>query len=655
MKLLKKGTAVFCTALILLLSGCGKTDSSESTPKSANQSAGTMFSDRDLDPSYDESAATKISLSDAGVQIEGTGASAESSTVTVSSAGTYILSGALTDGQITVDAEKTDKIQLVFKNADITSTTGPAIYVKSADKVFLTIDADTENSLSDSASYADSSDQNNPDGAVFSQDDLTLNGTGKLTVNGNYKHGVVSKDDLVITGGEITVTAAKDGLQGKDSVRVGGGSLNIAAGSDGIISSNDEETENGFVYIADGSLNISAQTDGIQATNYVEIKNGNISVVSGGGSANALSHKNNDMPVAPGTQTEQTWNSEESDTQSMKGIKAGNDIRISGGNLSVDSADDSVHSNGTAALSGGDISLTSGDDGVHADAELTVSGGNVSILNSYEGLEGKNITVSGGNISIKASDDGMNAAGGSDGSSVNGRAGQNPFDADPDAFINISGGYIIIDADGDGVDSNGSMTVSGGVMLISGPVNGGDGALDSEERPVITGGTVIAAGSVGMAETFSEDSSQCSISYNVSGSAGERISLVSSNGDVILSFAPAKQYGNVVMSSANMKQGESYTVYLGGNAASADQNGFADEGTLNDGEKQEDITLSQISNSAGTQGGSNMGRMPDGNGPSPDSSDNPPQKPDSGDMPERPDGQTPPDRPDMPGGGQSQS
>ena len=211
------------------------------------------------------------------------------------------------------------------------------------------------------------------------------------------------------------------------------------------------------------------------------------------------------------------------------------------------------------------LTLKSGDDGIHADAALTISGGSVTVSDSYEGLEAADIVIEGGEISVTASDDGLNAAGGSDGSNGGGMFGGDPFAAQ-DASITISGGSLTVNADGDGIDSNGDLTVSGGTIFVSGPTNSGNGALDYNGSGVITGGTLIAAGASGMAENFSNGSTQCSVLVNFSStvSAGSEICVYDSDGTLIASYTPEKNYQCAVISSPALAVGETCTVTAGG-------------------------------------------------------------------------------------------
>ena len=277
------------TSLVILLSSCGnsknetetkeltdnQTDTASEKSETGNAALsdlsgttdedGYSFTERDFDASYDKSNLVSVILSDDGCTVYGNGAAADDNGVVITESGTYIMSGTLSNGFIKVSAETDIKIQLVLDGVSIHNESGPAIYIQSADKVFITLAEDSVNTLSDGTSYSATDDSTNLDATLFSKEDLTVNGSGILNISGNYKHGIVSKDDLVITGGTINVTSVKVGLNGKDCVKIGGGTIDIQAGSDGIRSDNSEDTSRGYIYIAGGNINITSENDGIQA------------------------------------------------------------------------------------------------------------------------------------------------------------------------------------------------------------------------------------------------------------------------------------------------------------------------------------------------------------------------------------------------------
>ncbi len=561
------------------------------------------YTDRDLDANRSTAGATVITLKTNSISVNGSGASVSGGVVTITSAGTYTVSGTLLNGQIVVAAGKEDKVQLVFHGVRITCADHAPVYIKSADKVFITLSAKTENSLTDGSSYTLSEADSTVDGALFSKADLTLNGSGSLTVKANYRHGIVSKDDLVVTGGVYDITAAGDGLQGKDCIKINDGTFTVNAGADGMKSNNDEDASKGFVSIDGGKFAITAANDGIQAETVLRITKADITMKTGGGSANASTDSKGEE--RPGWGFWGNRSDSSADTESAKGLKASGDMILSGGSFQIDSSDDSVHSNGSITISGGSFALSSGDDGIHADANLTVSNGTINITKSYEGLEGKSIDLKGGTIHLVASDDGINAAGGNDSSSMGGRPGQNRFQSEGSSYLSISGGYVVVNASGDGIDVNGSLLISGGTVLVNGPTSDGDGGLDYDGTAKITGGTVIVVGSAGMAQGFGTSSTQCSFSYTFSStqSAAQPLSITDSSGKVIASFMPMKSYRNIVVSTPALALKSTYSVYAGGTVSGTDSDGFTASGSLSGGTKVTDITLSSVCTSVNTQGG----------------------------------------------------
>lgn len=504
-----------------------------------------MFTARDKEIGWDEEESITINLDKNLITASSDDVAIDGSTAVITKEGVYIISGSLTDGQIIVDAQKTAKIQLVLDGAAISSKNSAPVYVRQADKVFITLAADTENILSNQGEFTAIND-NNIDSVIFSKDDLTLNGAGSITVNTEYGHGIVSKDDLVITSGIYEITAAGHGMAGKDSVRIAGGSFDITSGKDGIHSENTDDTSLGYVYIADGTFTITAQTDGIDGAAAVQADGGNFHITTGGGSENASTDKSGSQN--PGS--------------SAKAIKADGDIIIKEGAYTIDSSDDSIHANGNVHIYNGTFHLSSGDDGIHADTAVSVQSGGIEIVKSYEGIEGKNIEITGGTIFVVSSDDGINAGGGSDGSGVNQRPGQGSFNTDADCYIKISGGAITVTASGDGIDSNGSFYVFGGEVYVTCASGGGDGALDYDGTAEVTGGIVFAAGPGQMAQNFSDTSTQGSVLVSSQNTVQGTAVLKNSQGKELASFTPASSYNAVVISSPALKQGETYTVIM---------------------------------------------------------------------------------------------
>lgn len=645
------------------------------------------YSKRDTDPTYDLAPATTISLSGTDADVSGEGVSVADGVVTITAEGTYVVSGTF-EGCVVVDAPDTDKVQLVLDSATITNTTGAAIFVKQADKCFITLAEGSENVLEDGANYSFEEGGDEPNAALFSKEDLTINGSGKLTVKGNYRHGVASKDDLVITGGELDVTSVEDGLRGKDCVKIKDGTFTITADQDGIKSNNDSDATRGFVSIDGGTFDITAGDEGVQAKTY---------------------------------------------------------LRIAGGEMIVHAADDALHSDLEGVIEDGTLVLTAGDDAFHAETVLTLNGGDVAIRECVEGYEAEKVYVNDGVHYIVSSDDAVNAAvadlsgedssaqsagfdfggdpadrgaqaaaGGFERGNKSGRknmsseipsdsgapsdseaatddqnampeppampegemptppefsegemptppefsegemperpegdvamespTGERPADEaamDPSAngaettgrmpggrgdfgtrggfggpggmggaseecLLQINGGYLWVDAQGDGLDSNGSLEINGGTVLVNGPSNSGNGGLDYELSATVDGGSVLVVGAAGMAADFTDASEQPFVTALVSGQAGDTVALVDSDGQILISMTATKSFQVVQASSERLVEGQEYTIVVGGSIEDTDEMGFTQSGSVEGGSSTTVTASTTPSGAAGGMGG----------------------------------------------------
>ena len=442
----------------------------------------------DLDASESSSELSTIKLDGDSITFDGGGITVGNNTVTITAAGTYSISGTLNNGQIIVDTRDEETVRLVLNGVNITYATGAPISVSNAEKTMITLAAGTENVVTDGSSYifADA-ETDEPDAAVFSKDDLTINGDGSLTVNANYNNGIVSKDNLKITGGNIAVNSVNDGIRGGDSIAV---------------------------------------LDGI---------------------------------------------------------------------ITVDSADDAIHSNGSLTIDGGHLMLTAGDNGVHADDSLIINGGNLTIAQSYEGLESVVITINDGTIHLFSSDDGISVAGGNDGSGTS-DPGQDSLNDANNNTLEINGGYIVIDAGGDGIDVNGPGTMNGGVVIVNGPTDNRNGMLDVDGSLVINGGFLVAAGSAGMAQAPGTTSTQYSVLETLPSlqAAGTMIHIESEDGEGILTFVPSKVYQTIVLSSPKLVNGSTYVVYSGGSATGTVSDGLYSDGTYTPGVENSSFTITSM-------------------------------------------------------------
>ena len=389
------------------------------------------FSDRDLAGTYDEAEAEKITL---------TGGS-----VTISEEGVYIIEGEISDGQIIVEADKTEKVQLVLNGVTVSSSDSAAIYVKSADKVFITLADGSTNVLSTEGEYAVSED--NVDGVIFSKDDLTINGTGTLEISTEYGHGIVGKDDLTITGGTISVESSLSGISANDVLAITGTDITVTSDMDAIHCENDDLTL-GNIYIESGTFDLNSKGDGISATGELTIMDGEFKIRTAGGGTD----------------------------ESMKGLKSDGYLTIYGGYFDLETTEDSIHSDSCVTIDGGVFDIYSEDDAVHADGMLTINGGEFDI-EALEGMEATYILINDGVINIYGKDDGINAANKS---------------SDYEVAVEINGGDITIDmeaGDTDGIDSNGNIYINGGTIRVN-----GQSAIDYDGYAEYTGGTIIING-----------------------------------------------------------------------------------------------------------------------------------------------------------------
>lgn len=461
-------------------------------------------------------AETVITGKGDSVSVTGTGAAVDQRVVTITAAGTYRLSGEITDGQIAVNAGKEDEVRLILDGFTISNASSSAVYGIKSGSITITTEEGTDNYISDGTQYQyEEEDADEPDAAVFSKDDIILEGSGTLTVTGNYGCGIRSKDDLTVKSGTYVIDAVQDAMKGKDSVEIEGGTFTLNAGEDGIQASNDEEEDKGYVKISDGTFSITA---------------------------------------------------------AAKGIKAETLLEVTGGTIDIDSEDDAVHCNGDVNITGGTFTIATGDDGIHADNQVVIDDGTITVIESYEGIEGLTIDINGGVIDVTSKDDGLNAAEGNDGSGnleygMEGRPGGpgGAFGSTEGAYIKITGGEIKVSASGDGIDSNGDFYMEGGTVIVEGPTDNGNGTLDYDGTGTISGGTFMGTGSSGMLQSFSSDSTQnvIVVYFADTKTAGTEWTLTSGDETVMLSGNPDKEYSSLIISSPELKDGETHQLAAG--------------------------------------------------------------------------------------------
>lgn len=496
--------------------------------------------------------------------------------VMIRSAGTYRITGALNDGQIIVNTKDAGAVKLILDNAQVSCSNNAPICVLAADEVIIQLEAGTENTITDGASYVFAS----PNAALFSRVDMKITGSGSLRVTGKYNDGIASKDGLIIESGTIFVSAVDDGIRGKDYLIIKGGKLTLNTGGDGLKADNAINATLGYVKIENGSVNIVAGGDAIQAETNVLIIGGNFDLTCGGGST---------MTVGANT--------------SAKGIKGKVNITIDDGAFTINSADDAVHSDGTLTVNGASFVIATADDGIRAETAITINNGDINITNSYEGIEAPIITINGGTIHIVSSDDGINL--GVDPNTIPpaGQPGARFSIYSGDYYLYINGGYIFVNALGDGIDSNGAVVMNGGVVIVDGPSSDMNSALDHVAFNM-TRGYLVAVGSAGMALPPGDLSAQYSVMLNFRtvNRAGTLISIRASDGTELFTFRPTKQYQSIVFSMPELALGATYDVYIGGSHTGTLKDGLYLGGVYTPGTKYTTFTITSKVTQIGSSG-----------------------------------------------------
>ena len=540
------------------------------------------FTDNDLDGSWSTGGATTAVLDGDCGSVSGSGAYMLGGDLIITSAGRYVVSGTLDDGSLRVDAADNAKVWIMLSGVSLSCSDDAAIYVAGADKVFLTLADGSENTVESGAEYSAEALADKHDGAIFSHDDLTINGSGSLTVTAGYKHGIAANDDLFITGGSITVSAPTDAIHAGDRLCMREAVLTLEAGDDGM----SVGSENGELYIESGSIGISAEDDGIHTVGGITLLAGALDIDAGDDGI----HSDSSISLADGVVL--------SISRCYEGIEAPA-IDITGGDITVYSTDDGINACGGSSAGGfGGAGDFGGADNFGGDGSDRfggnmpggkTDGGDVS---DSAALSASAVTTdsaeSGGSSDTLAptdSGDVRSSAGhngppdisdasetsdivGADGSS---ETAETADDALP--YVHISGGRIVIinseGSDADGIDSNGDILIDGGELYISLSGSGNNTALDygSENGGVcrIDGGILVACGSSSMLEEVDSSSAQVSVTY-VTASLTEdgcTVSLADSDGTTLLTHEVPLGFTAVTVSCPGLSVGDSCTLAIG--------------------------------------------------------------------------------------------
>ena len=521
-----------------------------------------------------------------GGDVSANGVTIDGTNLTISNTGTYVLSGSCSSGSITV-AKKSGDVTLSLNGLSLTNTADEAaISVKNNSYVTLFLTEGSENVISDAAG----DDSYTHKHCISSKLDLTIEGSGKLTVNGNRKNGIKSDAGLFVKEGvSLTINCADNGMAADDVMELAADSISITTVSgDAIRSLPDEITDSArsIITIDGGNYDISAGADGIQVSGNLIINDGSFDITTGGGSQVTLSE----------------------DADSCKGLKSASTISVNGGDFTINSADDAIHSDDCVYLTGGNFDIKTGDDGAHADSCLYVGYGDdgkdsdlyINIEESYEGLEGGNVYLNYGNVYVTASDDGVNAAGGSSNGTDPGSSREDQFtpggpggksgpgmasvaadSSDYNIFIN--GGNYYVNVSGDGLDSNGSITVTGGNVVVFGQQSGGDNdAIDFDGTLTLNGGRLFGAGGTGMQSFTSVSGSQSYIDKKLTVNKGSYIIVKDNSGNVVASIPAVKNIARVFYSAPglNSSNKSSYTVSSSGSQTEISEGLMVKDSTL---------------------------------------------------------------------------
>ncbi|PTN03791.1 carbohydrate-binding domain-containing protein [Mangrovibacterium marinum] len=534
------------------------------------------------DYTWDGESATAIVLNTTSITVSGDGATANGTTATITAAGTYLVSGTLTNGKIIVDTEAEEAVKIVLNSVNITCSNSAPIAVMSAEKVVVILADGTENYLTDGSSYSfSSSDEDEPNAALFSKSDLSISGNGSLIIDANYNDGIASKDGLIIASGTIQINAIDDGIRGKDYLVIESGTIDVTAGGDGFKSDNDEDDAKGYISIESGTITITSGNDAMQATTDLLITDGTFNLKSGGGSSSYASS-----------------------SESAKGLKADVSIVIETGDFTINSSDDAIHSGYLISLNDGTYNIASGDDGIHTDNTVNLNGGTINISKSYEGIEGPYINVNGGTIYVTASDDGLNASKGNGGES------------DDSSLLDITGGYLVVTPQADGLDSNGKITISGGTVLVHGASSSMEVGVDVNGTFTISGGFIAITGpNSNMTETPSSSSSQYSVLARLGStkSSSTLFNIQDAQGNDLITFQPSRSYYTVLFSSSELANGSSYYINTGGSySGGTELDGLYTGGTYSGGTQYTSFTISSAVSTVGSGSGTTG---PGGTGP----------------------------------------
>jgi hypothetical protein len=505
-----------------------------------------------LDYQWDSTKVVTIHLSSTITTSDAKKAVVSGSIITINSKGTYEISGTLTDGQIIVEAEGI--VRLILKNASISNSTTSPIFIKAAGKAIIILPDETENTITDGSNYVVTEDSLNA--TIYSKDYLAFYGDGELTVNGNYNGAIHSKDELIFESGNYQINAAGFGIKGKDYLLINNGTFEINSIGDGLKSDNDSAATNlGFVKINNGSFSITSNSDAISAVQDVFLKNGDYNITTGGGY------------------------SIEAGTTSTKGIK-GKNITIDGGTYNISSSDNSIDATNQLTINGASFTLYSANKPIESDSSIIINDGTISILKAVKGISSYKIYINGGAISVISTNDCLKGTLGADLTTNDG------------SYIEINGGTLALTTSkGDALDSNGSVKINGGTVVIQGSATSPDAAISYRNTFTIAGGKLVASGAATMPPGSATTQNSVLIRFSSILIPGVCVNIQDSNGNSLMTYKIGKYAYYLLVSLPTFLIGTTYNVYMGGSVTGTDFNGYYTDEIYTIGTKKGSFTL----------------------------------------------------------------
>jgi hypothetical protein len=501
-----------------------------------------------------------IILKDNSAEIVGSGVDFSQGNLKISAPGTYRISGKLSNGQIIVQSAGTDIVRLILNGVEVHSDIGSSLFIDKSERVLIFLERGTVNNFSDNENYSLTQDGQNA--TIYNQTFTIVDGEGVLNIKSNFEDGLSSKGGLLIRNGKIKVDAKDEAIRGKDFVVIRGGEFDLVAGGDALKSDNEVNRNSGYIEINDGLFDITAKGDGISAYSKVNIRGGIYNIKAGGGFEAFLPNGN-----------------------SAKGIKAENEVNVIAKQLSLNCADDAIHSNSDLRILGGEYKVQTGDDAFHGDNSLTIENCKITVLYAFEGFEAKTINIGAGKYELSTLNDCISASSIRDSEQNDG------------SYVYIKNGTLILrSTSGDLLDSNGNVEMSGGTMIMHGPISA-EVPLDYNGTFRMIAGLIVASGSTSrflQAPSAISPQNSVLISLKKGNEAGKLINISEAKGESLVTFRPQTNYFSFIFSSSKLIKGGNFTVSTGGLVVGTAESGYYETGVYKDGTVNGNFTVNAV-------------------------------------------------------------